>query len=280
MKQKTFYSTCVAFSFLVMNCAFVSSIIAQSNVRVTSSGPSGVLKGTVMTDKTERPLLNAKISIPILGLSATSDSVGDFRINGVSVGSFDVVVELNGFEPLRSKFNFSDGERIAVDFALSERVVQLKPKTNREKAADNVDISRMGLEERRNVGAGRYITADELAQVKPHEIDKIFVKGVSRLHSVNIGGTARAIASNERDHFVEPSDADKKAGAKADCYVQVLLNGDVMYQSGNGNALYDVNSIPAGIIISFDYFSPATTPPEHRTEGAKCGILQIQTRGR
>ncbi|MEO7360805.1 MAG: carboxypeptidase-like regulatory domain-containing protein [Gemmatimonadaceae bacterium] len=252
----------------------------QSTMRITSSVANGVLKGTVITDRTERPLLNAKITIPKLGLSAQSDSAGDFRIARVAVGTYEVVVELNGFEPLRSSFNFSDGETIAVDFVMSERVVQYAKKPAGEKARSSVDISRVGLEERRGLGSGRYITPDELAKAHGKSTADFIESRVSGLHANKIGADARALASDERDHKVEPSEADRKTGAKADCYIQVLLNGVVMYERANGNTLFDVNSVPIALIMSADFFTAAQTPPEHQTPGAKCGTLQILTRGR
>jgi len=239
-----------------------------------------VLKGTVITDKTERPLLNAKITVPKPELSAQSDNAGDFRITGVAAGTCELLVELNGFEPLRSSFDFSDGEKIAVDFVMSERVVQYAKKSPGEKARASVDISRMGLEERRGLGSGRYITPDELAMAHGKSTAEFIESKVSGLHANKIGADARALASDDRDNKVEPSDADRKTGAKADCYIQVLLNGIVMYQRANGNTLFDVNSVPIELIMSADFFTAEQTPPEHQTPGAKCGTLQILTRGR
>ena len=47
-----------------------------------------------------------------------------------------------------------------------------------------------------------------------------------------------------------------------------------------GTVTSDINSVPVAMIISADFFTAAQTPPEHRTAGAHCGTLQIQTRGR
>ena len=265
-----------AYSFLSQP----ARLFAQATTRASAGIPSGVLHGAVMTEKTERPLLNATVTISKLGLSARSDSVGDFRIAGVAAGTYDVTVELSGFEPLRSTFNFSDGEKIAVDFVMTEHVVQYAKKSAATKARENVDISRMRLEERRGMGAGRFITPDELAKAHGKLTADFIQSKVAGLHGIKIGEQSRALASDDKVHKVEPSADDRKAGAKSDCYVQVLLNGTVMYQSANGNTLFDVNSVPIEMIISADYFTPAQTPPEHRTEGAKCGTLQILTRGR
>ena len=256
------------------------AVHAQSTMRITSTIPSGALKGTVMTEKTERPLLNAKISIPKLGLSTQSDSAGDFRIGGVAVGTYEVIVELGGFEPLHSSFNFSDGEKLAVDFVMSERVVQYAKRSAAEKARSSADISRMGLEERRGLGSGRFITPDELAKAHGKTTAEFIESKVPGLHANKIGGDARALASDDRDNRVEPSEADRKAGARLDCYVQMLLNGNVMYRRESGNTLFDVNSVPIALIISADYFTAAQTSAEHQTPGAKCGTLQIMTRGR
>lgn len=278
--SRVYFRAAIAMAAALLSFAPAVFAQTQSTLRVTSTIPSGVLNGTVMTDRTERPLLNATVSIPRLRLSAKSDSVGDFRITGVPAGSHEVLVELNGFEPMRSSFDFSDGEKISVDFVLTERVIQRAAKTAAQKAVDNVDISRMGLEERRNMGAGRYITAEELAKSNGKMTADVIASKVPGLHSVKLGGNARALAASDNDNKVEPSEADRKAGAKADCYVQVLLNGNLIYERANGNTLFDINSVPVSMIISADYFTLAQTPPEHRTESARCGTVQIQTRGR
>lgn len=233
-----------------------------------------------MTDKTELPLNNAEVSIPRLSLSTHSDSAGNFLIDGVISGTHEVLIRLNGFEPLRESFNFSVGEKIAVDFLLSERIIMPGRKNAAAKAAESPNLGRAMLEDRRGTGGGRYITTEEFAKVFDKTTADVITDKIPGLRANKISGRARALAFNDPEHRVEPSDADKKMGAKADCYVQVLLNGTLMYQNGNGNTLFDVNSIPREMILSADFFSYAQTPPENQTPGARCGTMQITTRGR
>lgn len=262
----------------------IASIHAQSTKSEAALPASvGSIHGTVVTETTERPLLNAQVSISKLGLQTRTDSAGNFLLKDVPYGTHDVMVKLEGFEPLFTEITVVKGEKVAYDLVLKERVIQYAPKATRK--GKDADISRTALEERRNVGTGRFITEDVLKEYSGKPTADIIKGRISVLHTVKMAGDgARAIAmtttGSATAQNVRPSEGDRKAGAKTDCYASVVLNKTVMYQAEADRPLYDVNSIPSGMIMSIEYFNGSDIPSQYAIAASPCGLLVIQTRGR
>lgn len=257
------------------------SLHAQAAGTITSAA-KGSIHGTVVTESTDRPLLNAQVSISKLGLETRTDSAGNFLLKDVPFGTHGVLVKLEGFEPLFTEITVVPGEKVGYDLVLRERIIQYAPK-GANKGSD-ADISRASLVERRNLGTGRFITEDVLREYSGKPTADIIKNKISGAHAVKMAGDdARAIAmtvGGVAAQNVRPSEADRKAGAKPDCYASVILNKTVMYQPEADRALYDVNSIPSGMIMSVEYFNGTGIPAQYALAASPCGVLVIQTRGR
>ncbi|MEO7996886.1 MAG: carboxypeptidase-like regulatory domain-containing protein [Gemmatimonadaceae bacterium] len=268
---------------LAMACTIPVARISAQSAKESAAAAVGSIHGTVVTETTDRPLLNAQVSISKLGLETHTDSVGNFLLKDVPFGTHNVMVKLEGFESLFTEITVVKGEKVGYDLVLKERIIQYAPKAARkEKGAD---ISRDGLIERRNVGNGRFITEDVLKEYSGKPTADIIKNKINILHSVKMAGyEARAIAvtvnGSASAQNVRPSEADRKAGAKIDCYASVILNKTVMYQAEADRPLYDVNSIPSGMIMSVEYFNVSDIPSQYALAASPCGLLVIQTRGR
>ncbi|QJR37600.1 hypothetical protein [Gemmatimonas groenlandica] len=59
-------------------------------------------------------------------------------------------------------------------------------------------------------------------------------------------------------------------GPRNGCMVQVILNG-VSITNGASDELFDVNSLNASVIIGFEYYTVASTPPRFNTSGGRVG---------
>lgn len=261
----------------------VPAAVAQVTASAYAQAAIGSIHGTVLTESTERPLLNALVLISKLGIETRTDSLGNFLLKDVPFGTHGVIVRLDGFEPLYTEITVVKGEKVGYDLLLKDRIIQYAPKAARKDVG--ADISRHSLEERRARGNGRFITEEILKESNGKPTADVIRSKVPALHAVKMAGTdARALAlnlsSDNANQRVEPSEADRKAGAKVDCYVPVVLNRTVMYQSLPGAPLYDVNSIPSGMLMSVEYFEAMNIPSQYALAASPCGMLVIQTRGR
>jgi hypothetical protein len=74
--------------------------------------------------------------------------------------------------------------------------------------------------------------------------------------------------------------ADIAAGARPACFMDVYLNGAMIYDSRHPeNGLFDVNSVPPEHIAGIEvYTSAAQIPAKYNRTGAGCGVLLIWTR--
>ena len=67
---------------------------------------------------------------------------------------------------------------------------------------------------------------------------------------------------------------------KEDCYLQVLLNGAIMYQAMGGRPLFDINTISPATVSGIEYYTTSQTPPQYQTAGSQCGTILVWTRAR
>lgn len=76
------------------------------------ANPTSLVEGYVVDYDTQKPLLNAKISIP--GLSTTTDSEGHFLLQGVPVGRQNILIEAEGYEPVYRIAEITDLNRTTI----------------------------------------------------------------------------------------------------------------------------------------------------------------------
>lgn len=74
--------------------------------------------------------------------------------------------------------------------------------------------------------------------------------------------------------------SDVAAGARPACFMDVYLNGALVFDSRTpGNGLFDVNSVSPEHIAGIEvYTSTAQIPAKYDRTGGGCGVLLIWTR--
>lgn len=272
--------------FLCLGVALVTfAPVCTARAQATrGANAEASLAGTVLTETTERPLMNAVITIAKLGINARTDSAGNFSVGGIIPGEHAVAIRLAGFESLFTTITFASGQKVEADFLLKDRVIQFAPKAERERLNGSAVIGQDVFDERSKTGLGKYVGQDKLVASDEMTTAEMIRGRVSALHSNSIHKGEAALASRAEqkgDEFQLRGDAsDRKAGAKPDCYVQVMLNGSPMYRSVQDTKLFDVNSIPARMLMTAEYYAANDTPALYRSAGSQCGTLVIWTRGR
>lgn len=76
--------------------------------------------GRVITDTDSNPITGAVIKIPELGLNATSDSNGRYKIEGIAKRSFFVEISANGFKSTKNALDLDIGSVTTINAALGE----------------------------------------------------------------------------------------------------------------------------------------------------------------
>ena len=77
------------FSFLMVGLLFSLQIAAQS---------TGIVSGNVIDRVSQKPISGASIQIVGTNKAANSDSLGLFRISGVPVGAYSIIISATGYE--------------------------------------------------------------------------------------------------------------------------------------------------------------------------------------
>ena len=106
------------YSLLVFS--FISSSTFSQSIRQT-------LRGTVVDNEVQQSLIGANIILmntsPLLG--ANSDETGNFRIDGVPVGTYNIQVTYVGYEPkIISNVIVSSGKEAVLSIELKESVIE------------------------------------------------------------------------------------------------------------------------------------------------------------
>lgn len=241
-----------------------------------------VVHGRVVAEEDRRPLAGAAVTLA--GAEARTDSAGRYRLAGVPHGDQPLVVRLPGYRP--------ESVLVAVGAGGAERDVALRRLTTLEDvrvaAPAWVPAAMRAFEERRLVGQGRFLTRAMLATQAHRRTGDILAgvpgvvvrRGASRAwissgRTTSTGVCAMCPAPQRLDR------ADASMGARPACYLDVYLDGALVYNSSarDREPLFDVNSLSPDQIEGIEvYAGGATTPAQYNRTGGGCGVMLIWTR--
>ena len=223
------------------------------------------LIGTVMVAKTERPLADVEVVIASLKLSARTDSIGDFEIQGVPAGKYEVTIRFPGYEPLTALLLFAKSRPVESDFLLTPIGTELA-KVNVKAKVSLREAALADFESRRHFGLGKFITADVFDSAGGRLVSNVLTQKIPGLLSEGNGSSSRYLATMRMGH--DP---------KNPCYVQVIVNGMVRYLHNRGPE-FDINSIVTDQILGVEFYTVSQTPSRFNTTGAECGTLLVWTK--
>ena len=228
----------------------------------TASAQSATLAGAVLTDPGERPIAGAEISIRALGLSARSDSAGQFTIPRVARGQHVVTVRALGFAPIESRISFAGGQQVEFDFLLApsaQRLDTVDVKAKEEEIPSRISMRFTGFEERRALGLGRFITQDVMEQAGGRKLTDVLLSRIPGI-SATVDRGRRRLMSNRRV-------------LRERCMLRVLVNGVI--QEG-----FITDELDPSHVAAVEFHTISTTPPQFNATGSSpCGTLLIWLRG-
>ena len=241
---------------------------------------AGALTGRVVHDRTDQALAGVEVSIPAMFRTAGTDSSGRFVFRDVPAGRHEVVLRKVGFQPSSTTITIpvADGPEpvlrlAAITTELSKVYVVTSPADRRLAAFERHRNTRMG---------GSFLTAAQLEQEHGRKLSDV-LQAVGGADIVRLRGGAAFFATRRGyDSFMNMpgvSAGDRARGASPGlCYAAVVVN-DVFVYRGDGDELFDLNSLdPTDILAVEVYKGGATMPLEYNATRKTCGLLVIYTR--
>jgi len=243
----------------------------------------------IAADTTMRPVSNVSVGIPALERSAVTDSTGLAVLERLPAGTHRVVARAIGFRPDSTLVELADGVTREIILKLATHTVVLQEV--RVSAAGTARTGKMaGYHERHDRGIGRFLDRD-LLEKNSHRRTADILNTVPGVY-VRYGYTSKAWASSGRNSnasgcptcgsantaMINPG--DRLAGAGPACYMDVYIDGALVYNSSmRYAALFDLNSIePASIEAMEVYSSGSNLPAEFQRTGGGCGAVLIWMR--
>jgi hypothetical protein len=263
-------------------CAAVSlALIAPSGVgaqQPTSDATRALAGRIVRADSGQQVVANVVVTIDDTGLVTRSDSLGRFEFPAVPLGPHRLSVRAVGFAVADERIEISaDGA--------STLEIRLSPIPQLATVAVSATVRRGSLnlpefEERRRMGLGRFLTADELEAQGGRALSTILSRRVPGLRPIGYAPGRTAMASGRGDTSLrgEPrgDEIDMARGAPAACYVQVSVNNVLRYRGDVGEQRYDIDLIDPATIEGIEFYTVSQLPAEfNRASNANCGALVI-----
>jgi hypothetical protein len=265
-------------------------LLVAALIAPTGMAAQGTVAIRVVTDSGARPMPDAYVGIPMLQRSAITDSTGRAVLDRLPDGAHRVVARAIGFRPDSLIIELADGMTREITLRLRTHTPVLQE--IRVSAVRTTRLPKMvGFYEREERGIGRFLDRELLARNEHRRTSDILntVPGVY----VRYGNTSKAWASSGRSvnaggcptcgtnpSLAAINPGDRLAGAGPACYMDVYLDGALVYNSSARYApLFDLNSIAPGGIEAIEIYAGGSQLPVqfHRT-GSACGAVLIWLR--
>ena len=247
------------------------------------------LRGRVIDELRRQPIANASVSLPALGRETHTDSAGRFRLAELTSGALLLVTRLPGYRPDTARLTLGADSVLEHEVVL-RRLSTLAPVSVSASAARAVPPSMVGFEERRASGHGRFIDRAMLARQGNRKTGDLVAQLVPGIR-VQRGRSSKAWVASGRNRGTSVcamcndamalDAADVAAGAGPACFLDVYLDGALVYDSGSrsGAPLFDLNTLDPDEIEGIEVYTGAGQIPAkyNRTAGG-CGVMVIWTR--
>lgn len=248
-----------------------------------ASAQTTSISGVVLVDSLERPIAGAEIVIGGTERVTRSDSAGVFVLRSVPIGRRQLQIRAVGYQSLSVSLDIP-----AV--GLDGLEILLRPNTTElEKVAVRADASPTArwlrdFESRRRMGIGRFMDSTELwAGGDPRNWAQRVAQRVPGVRLIGYGGSlATATGNRGRNSFrgLPSGDlSDRMRGARANCYVRVMVDGVLRYDTQPDRPLFDVSNWDGPPIVAAEIYTPAQLPVEfNRLGSSSCGALVLWTK--
>lgn len=230
----------------------------------STGAPTATLRGRVLSAPSGQPIANATVSLPTVARTTRTDSLGEFLLQSLPIGEFELVVAAVGYSPARATVPLAAGPPLTLDIELSQVASLLDSVVTEAEVDAPRNIAMNEFESRRVVGLGRFLTRANLLRERGRSLDGILRSRVPGVRIVTIGN--QQVAASGR--------AGGRITSSGECLVNVIVDG-VLHFSGR-QPYFDLRLLEASMIAGIEYYTPATLPAEFNMAGnTPCGTLVI-----
>lgn len=270
-----------------MKLAIVALVVSLAARSVFAQGE---IAGRVVAADSGRPALaGVEAAIPRLRLAALSDSSGRFRFRSVPAGSHLVVMRAIGFRAESSVVTVDRDEVVSWDVVLTRAEATTLPERRITAPGAAVPAKLIEFTERRKMGTGHFIDRAQLEKAEGglRQLGDLLsvIPGVRIRRGGNKAWVASGRAVSTGCAFcvmsvAALSPADQAAGAKPACFMDVYLDGALVYDSRQpGNGLFDMNTLQPEHVAGIEvYTSTVQIPARYNRTSGGCGVILIWTR--
>jgi len=266
------------------------AVVVLTLLIARDASAQGEIAGRVMgADSGRPPVSGAQASIARLRLTTTSDSSGRFWFRNVPPGAHILVLRAVGFQAESSTVTMDFDEVVSWEVTLKRATATMLPERVVTAAEATAPAKLVEFTERQKMGIGHFINRDQLAKAEGgirQTGDVIsLIPGVVVRRGSNKAWVASGRAISVKCAFCTFSVSgltkyDQAAGARPACFMDVYLDGALVYDSKHPeNGLFDINSVPPEHIAGIEvYTGAAQIPAKYNRTGGGCGVLLIWTR--
>jgi hypothetical protein len=267
------------------------ALIALTVLAPCALAAQGTFKGRVRADSIT-PIVAAELEIA--GRSTRTDSAGRFEISGIPAGPVTAIVRAIGFENALVTMFIENGRTVQHEFRLNriERPAQPLDRVEVKGTAERPGLAPHDFYARKQAGIGRQYDRTDLAKwdERPFNTFMSTIPGARVTYggrnfamvttrSSNTGG--RGVFSGSPSPFAVLTPADVNAGFRPACYMDVYMNGMLVYQYGSTppQPLFDFSTLSTRDFEAIEvYSSAAQLPVQYSRTSSGCGIVLIWTR--
>ena len=247
---------------------------------------TGIVAGTVARDSAGHMISQAQVWLPQLSRTTSTNYLGEFRLNGVPVGTYALIVRAAGFAAFSDSVTVTAGGLIDREIILipsaqvqTQTSVTLDTVRTRAEGRKFVSPSLRSFEERRLAHQGGYFVSDSSLRANDtRRLAEVLssIPGVVRVPARGATYLAAARSSGDGGPVFQSK-------PNAPCFVSVYVDGAKLFQapSTSTNQPPDFNLLPANEFSGAEYYSGAASmPPQFNQTGSSCGTLLLWTRER
>ena len=246
-----------------------SSLVAQERarrlttdtIRVTET--LGVIDG-IVTDTNLVPLRGAFVSILNSSIRVGTGPNGRFRITRIPPGQFLLIVKRGGYRPTSAMVEVKASDTLRLAYTLVDApMATLEGMTVTEKA---VSLRMLEFEQRRKLGMGQFMTADEIERR-----GSVYATELMRKFTNMVVSPSRTQSMTEYFALSNREGGSVTVGA---CPMTVYLDQVPMPTPFNLDLLPSPKDI-AGIEV---YGGSSTIPMQYSGMNRGCGVILVWTR--
>lgn len=248
------------------------TFVASTSLVSEGSALQSTIAGRVLSDN-GRTVGGAELSISGTNTVVFADTLGRFRIGGLSPGSYKLLVKHVGFQPDTSFIHLGNDESFSRDIHLRRAQTNLPEVvvTTGDRPTESAKLAVFSNRRRRNLG-GHFLDEEVIQRWTSRKTGDL-VSTVPGVDLSRAGGKAFAVGSRAVQSLTPSARGDP-------CYMDVYLDGALVYSKANaGNPLFDLNSVNLTEIAAIEVYTGASNmPPELNRTSKGCGVVVIWTR--